>query len=125
QAAENAMLNGKHVEEKPEPPQTFERRGFVRYPRRLEKLWGGLGLRARDLASAALGVFSLSRLGLLTAPAFAISTTLVIRLPPTSVGWSTHLNRVKRCVEVGPSSFQVGCTFVKPLSLAQMKMLLR
>lgn len=118
------MLNSKSLNGTPELPQTFERRAFVRYPRTLDTLWEVLGLRARDLTSAALFDLSMTGLGLVTDRAFAVHTTLVIRLPSTTGGWSTHLIRVKRCVEVGPSSFQVGCTFVKPLSVTQMQKLL-
>src|SRR3954452_16386001 len=98
-------------------PQTFERRGFIRYPRTLETLWQFLGLPPRDLAGGEVFDLSAAGVGLLVDRPFPEDTTLVLRLPSATLGWVSHLVRVKRCTEVGPNHYQVGCAFVKPLTL--------
>ena len=102
-------------------PQTFERRAFVRYARRLDALWLFLGVSSRDLTSAQLVDLSVTGVGLVVDQVFPVHTSLAIRLPTITQGWSTHLVRVKRCVEVGKGQYEIGCTFVKPLSATQLQ----
>jgi PilZ domain len=117
--------------EKPVPPpqagdapQTFERRGYVRYPRRLESFWQFLGVKSPDLASAHVFDLSMTGLRLVAAADFAANAILLIRLPTSTQGWNTHLVRVKYCKRLDDGRFQIGCAFVKPLSVAQMQALL-
>jgi PilZ domain len=102
-------------------PQTFERRAFVRYARRLDALWLFLGVSSRDLTSAKLVDLSVTGVGLIVDQAFPVHTSLAIRLPTITQGWSTHLVRVKRCAEVRAGQYEIGCTFVKPLSATQLQ----
>ena len=104
-----------------ELPQTFERRAFVRYARRLDSLWLFLGVASRDLADAKLSDLSVTGVGLIVDRAFPVHTSLAIRLPTITQGWSTHLVRVKRCVEVRAGQYEIGCTFVKTLSATQLQ----
>ena len=102
-------------------PQTFERRAFVRYARRLDALWLFLGVSSRDLTDAKLVDLSVTGVGLVVGQAFPVHTSLAIRLPTVTLGWSTHLVRVKRCVAVSDGQHEIGCTFVKPLSATQLQ----
>ena len=102
-------------------PQTFERRAFVRYARRLDALWLYLGVSSRELTSAQLTDLSITGVGLMVDHKFPVHTSLAIRLPTITQGWSTHLVRVKRCVEAGVGQYEIGCTFVKPLSATQLQ----
>ena len=102
-------------------PQTFERRAFVRYARRLDALWLFLGVASRDLADAKLSDLSVTGVGLIVGQTFPVHTSLAIRLPTVTRGWSTHLVRVKRSVEVSPGQYEIGCTFVKTLSATQLQ----
>ena len=108
----------------PDLPQTFERRAFVRYRRRLETLWAYLGVGTPDLTSGEVFDLSSTGVGLVLDRAFPAGTTLVLRLPTKTLGWSSHLVRVRRCDEVTPGLFQVGCAFVRPLSAGQLQSLL-
>lgn len=108
----------------PDLPQTFERRAFIRYPRRLETLWTLLGLKKEDLASGHVFDLSAVGVGLVLDCDFPIGTTLVLRLQTATLGWNSQLVRVQRCTEVTPGLFQVGCAFVKPLSAAMLQTLL-
>jgi hypothetical protein len=108
----------------PDLPQTFERRAFVRYARRLEALWTYLGVVSHDLTNGEVFDLSTTGVGLVLELEFPADTALVLRLPTKTLGWSSHLVRVKRCVEVTPGLFQVGCAFVKPLSGAQFQAML-
>src|SRR4051812_5336797 len=105
-------------------PQTFERRAFVRYPRRLESFWQLLGVRSADLASADVFDLSMTGLGLNVEQEFVANAILVLRLPTSTQGWNTHLVRVKHCTRLDDGRFQIGCAFVKPLSVAQFQALL-
>jgi hypothetical protein len=105
----------------PDLPQTFERRAFVRYARRLDALWLFLGVASPDLTSARLADLSVTGVGLLVDQAFPVHTSLAIRLPTVTRGWSTHLVRVKRCLTAGAGQYEIGCTFVKPLSATQLQ----
>ena len=102
-------------------PQTYERRAFVRYARRLDALWLFLGVASRDLTSAKLVDLSVTGVGLVVDQPFPIHTSLAIRLPTTTQGWSTHLVRVKRCVELISGKYEIGCSLVKPLSATQLQ----
>lgn len=107
-----------------EPPQTFERRAFVRYPRRLESFWQFLGVTSADLADADVFDLSMTGLGLVAQGEFAVNAVLLLRLPTSTTGWNTHLVRVKHCRKREDGRFQIGCSFVKPLSIAQLQALL-
>src|SRR3954454_1672059 len=90
-------------------PQTFERRAFVRYPRRLEMFWQLLGVKTHDLAGADVFDLSVTGLGLVVPTEFAANTILLLRLPTATQGWSTHLVRVKHCQRLDDGRYQVGC----------------
>jgi hypothetical protein len=105
-------------------PQTFERRAFVRYPRRLESFWQLLGVRTHDLASAEVSDLSMAGLALTVEQAFGENTILVLRLPTATLGWNTHLVRVKHCERIDEKRFRIGCAFVKPLSVGQFQSLM-
>ena len=105
-------------------PQTFERRAFVRYPRKLEMFWQFLGVKSPDLATADVFDLSMTGLGLLVPAEFAVNTILLLRLPTATQGWNTHLVRVKHCRRLDDGRYQVGCAFVKPLSVGQLQSLL-
>lgn len=106
-------------------PQTFERRAYVRYARRLEGLWQFLGIESPDLTDGTLFDLSVTGVGLVISRPFALGTTLLIRLPSSTLGWITHLGRVRRCSPDGSGRFQVGCQFVKPLSVKQLQAYLK
>jgi hypothetical protein len=108
----------------PETPQTFERRAFVRYPRRLELFWQFLGVKTPDLATADVFDLSVTGLGLIVPTEFNAGAILLLRLPTATQGWNTHLVRVKHCRRLDDGRFQVGCAFVKPLSVSQLQALL-
>lgn len=105
----------------PDLPQTFERRAYVRYRRRLESLWGLLGMTSRHQVEGQIYDLSTTGVGLMLAQAFPLDTLLVIRLPTATKGWNSHLVRVKRCNAVSEGMFQVGCAFAKPLSVGQLR----
>ena len=48
----------------------------------------------------------------------------MLRLPTSTQGWNTHLVRVKHCARLDDGRYQIGCAFVKPLSLGQLQALL-
>lgn len=106
-------------------PQTLERRAFVRYPRRLDALWQFLGLSIQELTSGHVADISINGVRLLLDRSFSCNTTLMLRLPTITQGWSTHLVRVKRSVESGNGQFEIGCTFVRPLSAKQLQAFLQ
>jgi hypothetical protein len=101
-------------------PQTFERRAFIRYSRRLDMLWQLLGAEGPDLTSGQVFDLSVTGVGLVVDRPFPLGKVLVLRLPTSTQGWASHLVRVKRCVAVEGGRFQVGCAFVKPLSVIQL-----
>ena len=100
-----------------DPQQAFERRAFVRHPRKLETLWQFLGLPTRDLTSGQIFDLSATGIGMFLDKEFEVGSALVIRLPTATLGWMSHLVRVRRCIEVRPGVFQIGCTFAKPLNV--------
>lgn len=118
------MISRRVHETPADSPPTFERRAFVRHPRRLESFWQFLGVRVEDLADAEVLDLSMTGLGLRVKAEFAVGLVLVVRLPTATMGWNTHLIRVIHCHRLEDSRFQVGCTFVKPLSVAQLEALL-
>jgi hypothetical protein len=101
-------------------PQTFERRAFVRYARRFDMLWQLLGVAPRDLAAAQVIDLSTTGLGIALDRALPTGKTLVVRLPTSTLGWGSHLVRVRYCRPEG-GGFLVGCAFVKPLSCKQLQ----
>jgi hypothetical protein len=102
-------------------PQTFERRAFIRYARRFDILWQLLGVERRDLTSGQVFDLSATGVGIVVDRAFPTGKVLVLRLPTATQGWSSHLVRIKHCAAGEDGLFQVGCAFVKPLSLAQLQ----
>lgn len=102
-------------------PQTFERRAYVRYVRRLEGLWQLLGVGSPDLIDGTLFDLSVTGVGLVVPRVFPVGTTLYIRLRSATRGWISHLARVRRCGPDGSGRFQIGCQFVKPLSVQQLQ----
>jgi hypothetical protein len=102
-------------------PQAFERRAYVRYRRALDTLWQILGRSPSDLTSCRVFDLSATGVGLVLDRAFALETTLVLRIPTATMGWMSHLVRVKRCVEIAADKYEVGCAFVRPLSAAQLQ----
>jgi hypothetical protein len=109
-----------------EGPQSAEaeRRARERYPRRLDMLWQVLGTPGHDRPAARMFDLSTSGIGLVFDRALAPNTVLTIRLPTATLGWNTHLVRVKNVRQTGPSEFLTGCSFVKPLSSEQLEALL-
>src|SRR5947209_7816516 len=112
------------VEPPASEPQTFERRAFVRYPRRLESFWQLLGVRSREQAAADVHDLSMTGLALTVENEFAPNAILVLRLPTATLGWNTHLVRVKHCQRIDDKRFQIGCAFIKPLSVTQFQALM-
>lgn len=102
-------------------PQTYERRAYVRYSRTLDTFWQCLGLAPAELTSGQVFDLSATGVGLLLEQEFRIGITLVIRLPTSTRGWSSHLVRVKNCQKMEDGRYQVGCAFVKPLSATQLQ----
>jgi hypothetical protein len=96
----------------------------VRYPRRLDMLWQFLGIPQQDRMSARVVDLSLSGVGLIFDCAFEPDMVLLIRLPTATLGWNTHLIRIKHIKEIAPGQFQAGCAFVKPLTQPQLEALL-
>jgi hypothetical protein len=108
----------------PRPPRGAERRAYVRYPRRLDMLWQFLGIPQKELTSARVQDLSVSGVALVFDCAFEPDTVLLIRLPTATLGWNTHLVRIKHIKEVVPGQFLAGCAFIKPLTGAQLEALL-
>jgi hypothetical protein len=105
-------------------PRGAERRAFVRYPRRLNMLWQFLGMQQKNLGSARVQDLSVSGVALLFECAFEPDTVLLVRLPTSTLGWTTHLVRIKHIKETAPGHFLAGCAFIKPLTDAELKALL-
>jgi len=62
-------------------------------------------------------------LGLIVSTEFAVDAVL-LRLPNSTQGWTSHLVRVKHCTRLDDGRFQVGCAFARPLSVGQLRSLL-
>jgi PilZ domain len=102
-------------------PQTAERRAWVRYPpRRLEMLWHLFGMKPPEQRSSRIQDISSQGIGLVVDRAFAQGSVLVLRFPGTSLDSRPVLVRVKHLQPLDNGEFKVGCTFVVPLSEAQL-----
>jgi hypothetical protein len=108
-----------------ELPQTFERRAFIRYARRLDMLWQLLGVARKDLTSAEIFDLSVTGVGIRLDRDLPVGRVLVIRMPTTTHGWTSHLVRIRHCERLDTGRFQMGCAFVKPLTIVQLQALLR
>ena len=108
----------------PEPPrkrQSAERRAWVRYPpRRLEMLLHLFGVRPAEPRQVRVQDISAQGVGLITNQSFTAGTILVLRFPGTSLEAKPLLVRVKHLRPMPGGEFQVGCTFVVPLSEEQL-----
>ena len=103
------------------PPQAAERRAWVRYPpRRLEMLWHLFGMKPPEQRASRIQDISTQGIGLIVDRSFAQGSVLVLRLPGTSLESRSILVRVKHIEPLANGEFKVGCTFVVPLSDAQM-----
>ncbi|MFM7151039.1 MAG: PilZ domain-containing protein [Gemmataceae bacterium] len=102
-------------------PQAFERRAFIRYPRILESIWGGLGGGGSDLTSCQIQNLSATGVCFLADREFQPNTSLVIRLPSSTLGWVTYLVRVKNCLPGPENNYEIGCSFARPLSGKQLR----
>ena len=101
----------------PRPPQTAERRAWVRYPpRRLEMLWHLFGVKPPEQRSARIQDISAQGIGLILDRSFAQGSVLVLRLPGTSLEKRPILVRVKYLKPLDNNEYHVGCTFVVPLT---------
>jgi hypothetical protein len=102
-------------------PQTAERRAWVRYPpRRLEMLWHLFGMKPPEQRASRIHDISTQGIGLIVDRSFAQGSVLVLRFPGTSLETRPILVRVKHIESMADNEFKVGCTFVVPLSDAQM-----
>ena len=102
-------------------PQVAERRAWVRYPpRRLEMLWHLFGMKPPQQRSARIHDISTQGIGLIVDRSFAQGSVLVLRLPGSSLEARPVLVRVKHLQPLTGGEFKVGCTFVVPLSDAQL-----
>src|SRR5690242_17676585 len=81
----------------PSLPPTSDRRESARYGRRFEMLWQILGSTTTNLAHAEVFDVSVRGVGLLSDTPLLIEALVLLRLPTTTLGWSSHLVRVKRC----------------------------
>src|SRR5271166_3881824 len=106
-------------------PQTFERRAFIRYARKLDMLWQLLGVARKDLTSAEIFDLSATGVGIRLDRDMPVGRVLVIRMPTMTHGWTSHLVRIRHCERVNTGRFQIGCAFVKPLSIVQLQALLQ
>lgn len=107
-----------------ELPERHERRASVRFSRRLESFWQFLGLGAEEHPVADVSDLSITGLRLLCETDFEVGAVLLLRLPTATMGWNSHLARVKHCARQADGRFRVGCAFVKPLSEEQLEALL-
>jgi hypothetical protein len=104
--------------------QTRERRAFIRYARRIDILWQLLGMSPRDLTQAELFDVSANGVGLVCDRPLPVDARLILRLPTATAGWSSHLVRVKRCIQRDDGAFEVGCGFTRPLTASHLQALL-
>src|SRR5262245_12759294 len=109
----------------PEPADGDERRVWVRYPRRLHLLWQRPGETGREMLPAR--VYDLSRrgVGMIFDREFPAGTVLLVRLPTSTLGWTSHVVRVRHVEAHAPGEFRVGCSFAKPLPAAVLRALLQ
>jgi len=105
----------------PRPPQTSERRAWVRYPpRRLQMLLHLFGVRPAEPRQVRVQDVSTQGVGLITDQSFAQGTILVLRFANTSLETKPLLVRVKHLRPLPNGEFQIGCTFVVPLREQQL-----
>jgi hypothetical protein len=83
-----------------------------------------LGVAREDVTSGQVFDLSATGVGIIAEQPFPANRVLVLRLPTTTQGWSSHLVRIKHCAAVGDGVYQVGCAFIKPLSVSQLQSLL-
>ena len=107
-----------------ELPERHERRVSARYSRRLESFWQFLGFGAQEEPVANVSDLSLTGLRLVCQTDFEVGAVLLLRLPTATMGWNTHLARVKHCARQADGRYRVGCAFVQPLSDEQLAALL-
>lgn len=103
----------------PQPPG-LERRVYVRYSRQLDVLWQMLGYSSKDLASGRMTDLSTAGVAIVLPQPFAVKTHLIVRLPTTTHGWSTHMVQVQNCMQISEHEYKIGCRFVKPLNEEQL-----
>jgi hypothetical protein len=105
----------------PRPPQTAERRAWIRYPsRHLEMLWHLFGMKPPEQRPARIQDISAQGIGLIVDRAFAQGSVLVLRFPGTTLETRPILVRVKYLKPLGNDEYHAGCTFVVPLTEAQL-----
>jgi hypothetical protein len=103
------------------PPQAAERRAWVRYPsRRLQLLWHLFGVKPPEQRPAKIQDISLQGVGLVVDRSFPQGSVLVLRLPGSLLESRSVLVRVKHLEPLADGQFQVGCTFVVPLTDTQL-----
>jgi hypothetical protein len=73
-----------------------------------------------DPRSARIQDVSKQGIGLIVDRSFAQGSVLVLRFPGTSLETRQVLVRVKHLQQAGEREFQIGCTFVVPLSDQQL-----
>jgi hypothetical protein len=101
--------------------QTAERRAWVRYPpRRLEMLWHLFGMKPPEQRFARIQDISAQGVGLVVDRSFPQGSVLVLRFAGSSLESRPILVRVKHLHPLTGGKFKVGCTFVVPLSEAQL-----
>jgi hypothetical protein len=105
----------------PRPHQTAERRAWVRYPpRHLEMLWHLFGMKPPEQRSARIHDISAQGVGLIVDRSFPQGSILVLRFPGTTLETRPILVRVKYLTPLGNEEYHAGCTFVVPLTEAQL-----
>lgn len=105
----------------PKVPQTAERRAWVRYPAKpFQMIWHLFGIKPPEQRAARIQDVSTQGIGLIVDRSFAQGSVLVLRFPGTSLEARQVLVRVKHLQQVADGQFQVGCTFVVPLSEQQL-----
>jgi hypothetical protein len=105
----------------PKAPQTAERRAWVRYPAKpLQMIWHLFGMKPPEQRSARIQDVSMQGIGLVVDRSFAQGSVLVLRFPGSSLECRQVLVRVKHLQQIADGQFQIGCTFVVPLSEQQL-----
>ncbi|MFQ3648771.1 MAG: PilZ domain-containing protein, partial [Gemmataceae bacterium] len=95
-------------------------RRHVRYARHLDILWQLLGYNPKELTNARMMDLSKSGVAVVVSQPVEVKTHLILRLPTTTHGWSTHLVQVQNCLKLEDGQYKIGCRFVKPLSEEQL-----
>ena len=89
-------------------------------PRRLEMLWHLFGVKPPEQRPARIQDISAQGIGLILDRSFAQGSVLVLRLPGSTLEKRPILVRVKYLKPLGNKEYHVGCTFVVPLTDAQL-----